>query len=114
MKELDKLSSKDIQFEHGQIEIVNETPQEQKRYWLRNRLTLSLLSVLFLTIVFWLVAGIYLPKVKLGNQLVAAHRTDSSLQNLIKQQSENYQLTIAYPDGSKKNFSLPDMGMKVD
>src|SRR5262249_14550873 len=37
-----------------------------------------------------------------------------TLQNLIKNQASTYKLSIIYPDGSRKSFSLAEMGMQTN
>jgi lipoprotein-anchoring transpeptidase ErfK/SrfK len=111
---LDDVASADIQLKDGHITVVEETPQEQKRHWLRNRTTITLLVVLAVVVVGWLAASFYMPKVKIGTQLVPAQQSDAYLQNLITKQAGAYKLAIAYPDKTTKQYSLATAGMRVN
>lgn len=108
------LASEDIRVEHGGLELVEETRTEQKKHWVRNHITLTLLPILFLVIIFWVIASFYLPKIRVGDNIASAHQPDTALQNLIQQRASDYRLTIVYPDGSKKNFALQELGLHVD
>lgn len=109
-----RLSSEDIRVEHGDVELVAETPSERKKHRLRNASAMLALPVLVVAIAAWLVTGMYLQKVQLGDSLVAAHQSDAALQHLIGDRAAAYHLNITYPDDSVKHFSLRDMGLKVD
>jgi lipoprotein-anchoring transpeptidase ErfK/SrfK len=111
---LEDLASKDIRFENGQLEVLDESPLDKKRHWLRNRITLSAFAGLFLIVVVWVIASFYLPKIRLGNQLVSARQSDAVLRNLIEQSANAYKLKIVYPDKSQKDFTIKDMGLSVD
>ncbi len=111
---IDDVASKDIQIEHGEIHVVEETRKEKKKHWLRNRVTVFGLAGLVVAVVGWLVAGVFLSKVSIGGETVSAHQSDAALQGIVKQQAAAYKLTISYPDGSKKSFSLADMGLSAD
>ncbi len=108
------LATKDIHFDHGHIELVSEAePDNQKS---RNRSILALTASLFLgvAIIGWILAGQFLTHVRLGNTLVAAKQSDAQLSGLIQQTAKDYRLTLTYPDGPKKTFSLDNMGLQID
>jgi lipoprotein-anchoring transpeptidase ErfK/SrfK len=111
---LSDLASRDIRVEHGRIDVFDESPIEKKRHWLRNRVTLSAVLVISIIIIGWIVASIYLPNIRLGDNLVSVRQSDTALQNLIQKQASGYKLTIVYPDNSKKIYSLQDTGLSVD
>ncbi len=111
---LDSVASKELHVEHGEIYVVDEPKKQVKRHWLRNRVTVLGLAGLVVAVVGWLVAGLFLVTANIGEKTVSVHQSDIALQNIVKQQANAYKLTIGYPDGSKKSFSLADMGLSVD
>lgn len=108
------LTNKDIRVEHGQIELIEETITEKEAHWPRRLISFIALPVLLLVIIGWVIASTFLPKIRLGNEVIQAHQSDAALQNIIQKRASGYRLAFVYPDGSKKDFSLEDMGFKVD
>lgn len=111
---LDDIASKDIHVSNGHLELVDETPDERRRHWLRRRTTLFSFSILIILIAGWLVAGFYLPKAKIGDQIIAVHQSDQALESQFKDSVAKYKLAVAYPDGSQKDYSLQDIGFEPD
>ncbi|TAH33939.1 hypothetical protein EYC58_00065 [Candidatus Saccharibacteria bacterium] len=111
---LDSVAGKDIRIEHGEIHVVDESVKEKKKHWMRNRVTVFGLAGLVVLAMGWLVAGVVFAKASVGGEVVSTRQSDAALQNVVKQQADAYRLAISYPDGSKKNFSLADMGLTVD
>ncbi len=111
---LSRLASKDIRVDNGEVEIVDETQAQQKRHRLRNRLTLIGLPFLLVVVIGWFIAGLYLSKFQIGDNLASVHQSNDSLQKLVENQAKTYLLAIKYPDGSSKQFSLNDMGLEID
>lgn len=111
---LDDFASKEIKIENGEIHVVEESEHEKKKHWLKNRLAIFGLAGLLLILIGWAVAGIFLSKIVIGDLTISAYKSDQALQGIIEQQATAYKLTIAYPDGSDKSFSLSDMGLSVD
>lgn len=62
----------------------------------------------------WLLACVYLEKAAIGNTRVAFHGGDPSLVSAFTRQADVYRLTIAYPDGSAKRYSLSQLGLSLD
>ncbi|HEY5139469.1 MAG TPA: peptidoglycan binding domain-containing protein, partial [Methylococcales bacterium] len=100
--------------EHGNIEVVEESPREQKKHWLRNWVTLTVIFVLAIVMGSWVAASIYLPKIRVGDSVVSARQSDVALRSLAQKKVSGYKLTISYPDKSKKNYALEDVGLNVD
>ena len=111
---LDDVAGKELQIQDGEIQVVDEPAEEKNKHRLRNRIAFFGLVGLIVLVIGWFVAGIFLAKVSVGDVTVAAHQSDETLQSTIEQQASAYRMTIAYPNGSKKSFSLADMGLSVD
>lgn len=71
-------------------------------------------SCALLLLLGWAVGNKYLAHFKLGNTSLNANLSDKALAGKVASATKNYRLTIAYPDGSKKAFTLSDMGFTVD
>lgn len=111
---LRRLGTKDIRVEHGDLELVDEPPGEIKKHWLRRRTSWATLLVLPLALVAWLVTGIFLSKIELGNKLYSARQSTSELESIIKAEVAKYSVTLRYPDGKKSSYSLSEMGYAVE
>lgn len=62
----------------------------------------------------WGLGSVYLSKITVGNQAVRAHVSDAALAAAVSKQVTAYKLTIQYPDGQKKHYSLDKLGLTLD
>lgn len=108
------LISKDIRLEHGEVELVDETETEKQAHKARFGVVKALLVLLFFVITGWTIASFYLPRVQIGNTFVSARESNNELSSHIQKYADEYKLTLVYPDNSKKDYSLKELGVGVD
>lgn len=65
-------------------------------------------------VITWGLCSIFLSKTTIGNQTVRSNTKDADIKRLIETQSDAYKLTLAYPDGKKRHFTLKDQGLAID
>ncbi len=114
IQKIGELANKDIVIDHGQLELVEESPAERKKHGWRYHLSWLGLPALLLLILVWMVGGTYFQKMQLGDSTVSLHQSDAALQRLIDSHVAAYKLTIAYPNKQKKDFTLSDSGLHID
>ncbi len=71
-------------------------------------------TAVIVLLVLWTGANLFLSKITLGDTLLPGRTSNRSLEQHIVNEATHYRLSIAYPDGHKKTFSLQDVGMRVD
>ncbi len=71
-------------------------------------------ATIMVVIVGWLLCSVFLAQTNIGNLTKPARSNDKQLAAAINQQTKAYKLTIKYPDGQTKQYSLPQIGLKVD
>lgn len=70
--------------------------------------------ILAFTIGFFTIAHGSLSHIYLGSIPIRADVTDSQLEQSVQHASDNYEITITYPDDTQKKFKLSDSGISVD
>ncbi|HSW37139.1 MAG TPA: L,D-transpeptidase family protein [Candidatus Saccharimonadales bacterium] len=89
------------------------TPGQKVHRRFHHWLFLSLFLSSFL-VFGWLVVGSYATRFNIGSAGLSTRSTDPVLKSSLESQAAAYKLTVAYPDGHKKDFGPKDMGLSVD
>ena len=92
---------------------VYEVPAHNFKEHLRLYLLAASSSLVFL-VAMWFVSSIYFTKIQLGTHSFAATISDSELKQKLNGQLSEYRLTIKRPDQVSKQYSIQEMGYKLN
>jgi len=90
------------------------SPKKLFRYSHKKIVLLASGGAIIVLITAWVFCGIFLPKTTIGSQTVRSNISDIALKRLIETESNAYKLTLAYPDGKTRQFTLKDQGLTID
>lgn len=81
---------------------------------LRRIIALGIPIALVVFVIAWIQCGVLLAHITVGSARLDAHSSDAAIASLLQKQAANYRLTIAYPDGRDKKFTLGQLGLQLD
>lgn len=71
-------------------------------------------SVLLIVLAGWLASAQFAARLNVAGKTVPANASAKTIQAAITKQAQAYKLTIAHPDGAKKQYSLSQIGLSLD
>ncbi|MDB5171070.1 MAG: hypothetical protein JWO35_764 [Candidatus Saccharibacteria bacterium] len=62
----------------------------------------------------WLLSSVYLSKIMVAGVAIPARSSDTSLASTLNTRATTYRLAVAYPNGTKKQYPLSQLGFTLD
>jgi lipoprotein-anchoring transpeptidase ErfK/SrfK len=78
------------------------------------RETIAVAGIIITAGLLWLSGNVFWSRIAVGNALVPAVVGDARLEALIDEQVRGHRVTLRYPDGKTRMFSLHELGMRPD